>query len=198
MVAWRKRVLLALGVVTTLLTTTLVAAAPAQAGPPPPTWQVESINTVGCASSATQFTMIADNVEGFTYRARTRVIAGGLVYMDEDAGALGSNGNYGWSLYDSSSAGPVDATFPLAEDTEVRVDFTLEDPIGTAFYSWTVIFDSCNEGNVLYNGPTSDIPVPTTTTTATTPSVAPTTAAAAAPVAAAAAPAVRAEPRFTG
>jgi hypothetical protein len=86
----------------------------------------------------------------------------------------------------------------MPEATELRIDLTLEQPIGTILYEWTLIVDGCDTGEILHNGPTGDIPVPTTTTTESPTTTALTTVTAAAVQPAAAPSAVAAEPRFTG
>lgn len=44
-------------------------------------------------------------------------------------------------------------TWPIPQNREMRIDFTLERPKGTAaIYRWATVVDSCNDGNVLYNG----------------------------------------------
>ena len=45
-----------------------------------------------------------------------------------------------------------------------ELDYTLERPVGTTLYAWTLVVDGCDTGNILFNGPTtvtSAMPVPT-------------------------------------
>lgn len=136
-----------------LLAVLLVGAfgAQAQAG----TWYVASLNTLGCANGATNFTTTVAGIPVFptTLRFRTIVDAGGLRYMDEDAGTPGSNGNYGWSLYNSSSGGPTTATFPIPPNTQINIQFLLINGVGGPTVSaWEVILSQCNGGTMIYNG----------------------------------------------
>jgi hypothetical protein len=119
-----------------------------------------SVNQVGCANGATQLTtnVSGDIVFPTTLRFRTIVDAGGLRYMDEDAGTPGSLGNYGWSLYTSSSGGPITASFPLPPDTPFTVQLLLIDGIGGPTVSSTVLnFDKCNGGSLIIG---ADCPYP--------------------------------------
>ena len=77
------------------------------------------------------------------------------------------------------------------------IDFTLERPVGTILYEWTLIVDGYNTGDIIYNGPTGDIP-PDMTTTSTTESTTTTTPATTATTEPTAAPAGTVRPRFTG
>lgn len=118
-----------------------------------PTWTLISVDSIGCGGSATNFSMeLAGITDPSPYHWRTIVDAGGDRYMDEDAGNPGSsdNGSYSWSLYNSSSAGPVTATFPLPNDTPVVVQLLLVDGIsGPAVSGAIVTFDRCNGGSVV-------------------------------------------------
>jgi hypothetical protein len=133
----------------------LVAAAPPSyaAGE---TWKVVSINNTGCGTSQNQFTVEWAGLGAGAYSNHTVVRSGGLVYMNEDVGTQ-PNGQESWSLYSSFTYGavPNPGTWPLPDDQRVWVDFRLEQPKGTVIYSWTVVFESCNSGTVLYNGPTA-------------------------------------------
>jgi hypothetical protein len=86
--------------------------------------------------------------------AITVVTVGGKIYMSENAGQLDENTTYNWSLYNSSSYGPVDAFFPLPPGQEVRIDFRLERPLGNVVYGWALVLDGCDTGNILFNGQT--------------------------------------------
>lgn len=115
-------------------------------------WTVVSMNTVGCNNGQTQFTTLVENIPAFptTLRFRTIVDAGGLRYMDEDAGNPGSNGLYGWSLYNSSSGGPTTATFPIPPNTPITVTFALIDGVGGPFVtSQTIVITQCNGGVIV-------------------------------------------------
>ena len=117
-------------------------------------WKVISVNSTGCAAAATTMTMEAANLDlSNPPNAITVVTVGGLIYMSENVGPI-DNQIYVWSLYNSSSYGPVDAVFPLPPGQEVRIDLRLELPLGNVVYGWTLILDGCDTGNILFNGQT--------------------------------------------
>lgn len=122
------------------------------------TWSVVSVNAIGCAANGTLFSMqLAGVTDPSPYYWRTIVDAGGNRYMDEDAGNPGGtdNGSYSWTLYNSSSAGPVTAVFPLPNDTPITVQLLLTDGLGGPAVSGAVVtFDKCNGGSV-----TSIVPI---------------------------------------
>ncbi|MBN8639347.1 MAG: hypothetical protein J0M07_28775 [Anaerolineae bacterium] len=123
-----------------------------------PTWSLVSVDAIGCAVNGTQFTLeLAGVTDPSPYYWRTIVDAGGNRYMDENAGNPGGtdNGSYSWSLYNSSSAGPVTAVFPLPNDTPITVQLLLTDGLGGPAVSGAVVtFDKCNGGSV-----TSIVPI---------------------------------------
>jgi len=124
-----------------------------------PTWTVVSVDAIDCAGSATQFSMeLAGVTDPSSNYWRTIVDAGGNRYMDENAGnpSAADNGPYSWSLYNSSSAGPVTATFPLPNDTPITVQLLLTNGSGGPAVSGAIVtFDKCNGGVV-----TSIVPLP--------------------------------------
>ncbi|MFN8527372.1 MAG: hypothetical protein U0670_02030 [Anaerolineae bacterium] len=117
------------------------------------TWTLVSVDTIGCASSATNFSMqLAGITDPSNLYWRTIVDAGGNRYMDEDAGTpnASDNGPYSWSLYNSSSGGPVTSTFPLPSNTPITVQLLLVDgSSGTPVSGVVVTFDKCNGGSVV-------------------------------------------------
>lgn len=125
------------------------------------TFRVISVNTLGCNSGNFGMTVERANLDGGTYTVHTAVTSGGLIYMNE-AATVYINGLTGWAIFNNFTYGPVSnpGTFPIPSGQEMRVDFSLERPIGTVLYQWTLIVDGCDTGNILYNGPTSMIPAP--------------------------------------
>ena len=117
--------------VTFLFTLVFVGATFAVA---PISWTVKSLESVSCNSVGINFITTLSGYTGGSERFRTTVDAGGNRYMDEDAGTPGSgNGDYPWSLYDSSSGGPTTASFPLPPNTPIVIYFMLIDgPGGSA------------------------------------------------------------------
>jgi hypothetical protein len=118
-----------------------------------PYWTVTSVNSIGCNSSATQFTTEVSGITSFpnTLLFHTIVDAGGLRYMDEYIGAIDSNGIYLWALHNSSTGGPTTATFPIAPDTPVTVQFLLIDGVGgPTVSSYVLHLTKCNGGVVFF------------------------------------------------
>lgn len=160
----RKWTLLALLLSLLVLASLQVAAVSAQTE----SWTVVSLNSVGCANAATNFTTQVSGIMSFptTLRFRTIVDAGGLRYMDEDAGTPGSNGLYNWSLYNSNSGGPTTATFPIPPDIPITVTFALIDGMGGPIVtSQTITITQCNGGvifvpEVIEDPVTPPCPVP--------------------------------------
>jgi len=117
-----------------------------------PSWTLISVDGIGCNNSDTRFSMeLAGITDPSTLYWRTIVDAGGNRYMDEDAGTPNSsdNGSYGWSLYNSDSAGPVTANFPLPADTPYTVQLLLVDPASGSAVSGTIVtISKCNGGTV--------------------------------------------------
>ncbi len=136
---------------------------PASAAPDTtPRFDVTAITGTGCAAIATSFEMESKNFAGTKHVIRTTVRADGLTFMDEGV-ELDSDDAWSWSLYASTSYGPVadQGTWPLPPDTPVYVQFNVEQPKGTVLSTQRVVFDSCNTAGVLYLGrdkcPTIDI-----------------------------------------
>ncbi|MBK8027074.1 MAG: hypothetical protein IPK19_38230 [Chloroflexi bacterium] len=119
------------------------------------TFQVISVNTTGCSSGQFGMTVERANLDGGTYYVNTVVTVGELIYMNELA-SISVNGLSGWNIFDNFTYGPVPnpGTYPIPAGQTMRLDFTLERPVGTALFNWTLIVDGCDTGNVLYNGPT--------------------------------------------
>lgn len=113
-------------------------------------WTVISLDSIGCESGETSFTTVVSGYQGGTERFRTIVDAGGNRYMDEDADTPGSNGTYGWSLYDDNSGGPVTASFPLPPDTPVTVHFQFIDGVGgDVVFHRRITLSQCNGGSIV-------------------------------------------------
>jgi hypothetical protein len=129
------------------------------------TFKVISVNTLGCNSGNFGMTVERANLDGGTYTVRTVVTVGALVYMNENA-TISVNGLSGWNVFNNFTYGPVPnpGTSPMPSGQQMRLDFTLERPVGTTLYAWTLVVDGCDTGNILYNGPTAvphAAPVPT-------------------------------------
>lgn len=120
------------------------------------TFRVLSVDTLGCASGQFGMTVERAGLDGGAYTVRTVVNGGGLTYMNESA-SVSINGTSGWNLFDNFTYGPVSnpGTWPIPAGTPLRIDFTLERPVGTVLYAWTLAVDGCNTGAITYNGLTS-------------------------------------------
>jgi hypothetical protein len=159
-VSTTKRALL----LATAVTAALVWAAPSYAAE---SFRLLSINTTGCNSGNFGMSVVRDQLDGGAYNVRTVVTVNGLIYMNENA-SISTNGLSGWNLFNNFSYGavPNPGTWPIPQNKQVRIDFTLERPLGTILYRWSAVAESCNAGNLLYSGITTDdndrdfVPVP--------------------------------------
>jgi len=126
----------------------------------PLSWGPTSMDSVGCENTEIGFTTVLSGYTGGPERFRTIVDAGGLRYMDEDAGQpSGGDGTYTWSLYNSSTGGPTTATFPIPPNIPVTVNFLLIDGVGgPTVTQQTVVISQCN-GGVILGG--EAVPLPT-------------------------------------
>lgn len=117
------------------------------------TFQVISVNTVGCNSGNFGMTIERSNLDGGTYYVRTVVTVGGLIYMNEQA-SISVNGLTGWNIFNNFTYGAVanPGTYPIPSGQQMRLDFTLERPVGTILYTWQLVVDGCDTGNILFNG----------------------------------------------
>jgi hypothetical protein len=120
------------------------------------TFEVISVDTLGCNSGNFGMTVERANLDGGSYTLRTLVTVGGLTYMNEQA-TITINGLTGWNIFDNFNYSAVSnpGTYPIPSGQEMRLDFTLERPKGTVLYAWTLIVDGCDTGNILYNGLTT-------------------------------------------
>ena len=130
-----------------------------------PVWTVNSLNTIGCDSNTTNFATTVTGASGVVpERFRTIVDAGGLRYMDEDAGIPATNGPYSWSLYTSSSGGPTTAAWPIPPNIPITVDFDFISGVGgPIIFSRRITLSQCNGGTitgdvVLIGGAAAGIP----------------------------------------
>jgi hypothetical protein len=116
-------------------------------------FQVVSVNTVGCNSGNFGMTVQRANLDGGSYIVHTVVTVGGLIYMNEQA-SISVNGLSGWNVFNNFTYGavPNPGTYPIPAGQEMRLDFTLERPKGTVLYSWLLIVTGCDTGNIIYNG----------------------------------------------
>ncbi len=130
------------------------------------TFQVVSVDTVGCNSGNFGMTVERANLDGGTYYVHTVVTVGGLIYMNEQA-SISANGLTGWNIFNNFTYGavPNPGTYPIPSGQQMRLDFTLERPVGTVLYSWALVVDGCDTGNILFNGAPSgtacDLSIPT-------------------------------------
>ena len=87
------------------------------------------------------------------------VRVGEKIYMNENA-SISTNGQSGWNLFNNFTYGPVSnqGTWPIPQNSQLRMDFTLERPLGTVLYAWTTVVSSCNAGAIQYNGTTATLP----------------------------------------
>lgn len=139
-----------------LCATTLSALASPPAHAAGEAFRVLAVQTTGCTSGA--FGMLVDrtNLDGGTYNVRTVVTVGEEIYMNENA-TISVNGQSGWNLFDNFTYGavPNPGTWPIPQNTQLRINVTLERPVGTVLFDWTTVVDACNTGTILYNGRTS-------------------------------------------
>lgn len=121
-------------------------------------FQVISVNTVGCNSGDFGMTVERTNLDGGTYYVNTVVTVGDLIYMNELA-SISINGLSGWNIFNNFTYGsvPNPGTYPIPAGETMRLDFSLERPVGNSLYQWTLVVDGCDTGNVIYNGPTSGL-----------------------------------------
>lgn len=117
------------------------------------TFQVVSVNTLGCNSGNFGMTVERANLDGGTYTVHTVVTVGALIYMNE-AASISVNGLSGWNIFDNFTYGavPNPGTYPIPAGQEMTLDFYLERPIGTVLYTWQLVVDGCDTGNILFNG----------------------------------------------
>jgi hypothetical protein len=116
-------------------------------------WTVKSLNTIGCNSGNIGFTTLVSGVSFPTnLHFLTLVDAGGIRYMDEDAGKPGSNGTYGWHLYYTNSGGPATNAWPIPHDTPITVHFELINGAhGPVVASDVITLSKCNGGTIIAN-----------------------------------------------
>jgi hypothetical protein len=123
--------------------------------------QVVSVNTTGCASGNFGMTIERAGLDGSAnaYTIHTVVTVGEFVYMNEGVGTT-ANGQIAWSLFDNINYGtvPNKGTWPIPQNNQMRIDFTLERPKGNILYAWTTVVKSCNAGGIQYNGTTATLP----------------------------------------
>lgn len=117
------------------------------------TFKVTSVNTTGCNSGEFGMTVERANLDGGTYTVHTVVTVGGLIYMNE-AASISVNGLSGWNIFNNFTYGPVgnQGTYPIPAGQQMTLDFTLERPMGTVLYSWQLVVDGCDTGNIIFNG----------------------------------------------
>jgi hypothetical protein len=129
----------------------LGAAAPGYAAGE--SFRVVSVNATGCASGAFAMTVERANLDGGSYTAHTMVRAAGKIYMNENA-TISVNGLTGWNLFNNFSYGavPNPGTWPIPQNTQLRIDFMVERPVGTVLWAWRTVVNSCYQGAILYNG----------------------------------------------
>jgi hypothetical protein len=99
---------------------------------------------------------VRTNFDGGAYTVHTVVTVNGLIYMNEGA-SISTNGTATWFLVNNFTYGavPNPGTWPMPQNALVRMDFTVERPKGTILHAWSTVADSCNTGNLLYNGLTA-------------------------------------------
>ena len=117
------------------------------------TFKVISVDTTGCASGNFGMTVERANLDGGTYYVHTVVTVGSLIYMNELA-SISVNGLSGWNVFDNFTYGavPNPGTYPIPAGQTMQLDFTLERPVGTILYTWRLIVDGCDTGNIQFNG----------------------------------------------
>ena len=103
---------------------------------------------------------IANPDNGAPYTMRTVATVDGLVYHERGGRHLDQRPRRLDAL--QSNISPTAAIFggdvvEIAPNKQLRVDLTLERPMGTVLYAWTLVVDGCNTGQIRYNGLTSAI-----------------------------------------
>jgi len=147
-----KGLLLRSLVVTACLATALLVA-PSALGQAE-SFRVISVDSTGCSSGQFGMTVERANLDGGTYYVRTVVTVNGLIYMNEQA-SISINGLSGWNIFDNFTYGavPNPGTYPIPSGFPMRLDFTLERPVGTVLFAWALVVDGCSTGRIIYNGP---------------------------------------------
>jgi hypothetical protein len=123
---------------------------------PVETWQATGVTTTGCGDNRMSLTTSLDGLTpGSPVTGRVVVRSGGRVY-ENSAGEYDKNTSGPTPLEDLFNYGPVSkpGTWPIPADQPLRVELSIEHPLGTTVSSWTLSLDSCNNGKILYNGPT--------------------------------------------
>lgn len=125
-------------------------------------FEVQTVDTTGCNSGDFGMTVLRSNLDGGTYTVRTLVNVGASVFMNE-AASISVNGTSSWNVFNNFTYGPVgnQGTYPIPAGQQMQLDFTLERPIGTILFAWRLIVDGCDTGNILLNGPTAVVQIPT-------------------------------------
>ncbi len=120
-------------------------------------FQVLSVTTTGCNSGEFGMSVQLGNFDGGTYNVRTVVTVAGLVYMNENATLSGYTGDVvrDWHIFNNFSYGSVSnmGTYPIPSGELMWLNFSLERPVGTVLYTWTLIVDGCDTGVIQSNGP---------------------------------------------
>jgi len=118
-------------------------------------WTVTSLDAVGCNSGYhTGDIHFTTELSGVTFpttlRFRTLVDAGGIRYMDEDAGNPTANDLEPWQLYYDNSGGPATNAWPLPNDTPITVQFMLIDGVGgPTVNNYEIHLTKCNGGTLM-------------------------------------------------
>ncbi len=116
----------------------------------PLTWDVTSLDAVGCNANETKFTVAISGTTGAEYW-NTKVTAAGKRYMNETVAWPASDGSWPWRLYDKDTGGPVTASFPLPPDTPITIDFEYVMTAGASVpvvFHRQVVLDKCNGGTI--------------------------------------------------
>lgn len=139
------------------LAASVILAPPASAQTP--SFQVVSVDALGCNSGDFDMTVLRSNLTGGSYTVRTQVFVGAFQYMNENA-SISVNGNSGWSVFNNFTYGPVPSpgTYPIPANQVMTLEFSLEQPLGTILHTWILVVDGCNTGNILFNGPGAVVP----------------------------------------
>lgn len=138
--------------------TLLAAAPPSVVHATGATWQATSVVTNGCAHRDIR---IASSLHGLTPDSsvigHSVVRSAGLVYQNA-AFETDRNGSVDIWLGGFFNYGPVAkrGTWPIPADQPLRLELSIEHPKGTTLSSWTLSLDSCNHGDILYNGPAEE------------------------------------------
>jgi len=115
-------------------------------------WEVTSLDGIGCNAHNTDFmTMLSNVTFPTTLRFLTLVDASGTRYMDQDAGVpFEGNGSYVQQLLYDNSGGPAANAWPIPDNTPITVQFQLINGAGgPPVTDYMIHLTKCNDGTFM-------------------------------------------------